>query len=50
MRHYDHKSIPGAKFESGSSSCFGDMTSQIFTRKKSSNSAIYPKNGFNLNK
>ena len=34
MSHYRHKSIPDAKFESGSSSRFGDMTSQIFPRKK----------------
>ena len=30
MRHYGHKSIPDAKFESDSSSSFGDMTSQNF--------------------
>ena len=32
--HYGHKSIPDAKFESGSSSSFGDMTSQNFPSKK----------------
>ena len=30
MSHYSHKSIPDAKFESDSSSSFGDMTSQKF--------------------
>ena len=34
MRHYGYKSIPDAKFESDSSSSFGDMTSQNFSRKK----------------
>ena len=34
MSYYGHKSIPNAKFESDSSSSFGDMTSQIFPRKK----------------
>ena len=34
MSHYTHKSIADAKFESGSSSSFGDMTSQMFPRKK----------------
>ena len=34
MRHYSHKRIPDAKFESGSFSIFGDMTSQIFSPKK----------------
>ena len=34
MSHYGHKSIPDAKFESDSSSSFGDMTSQNLTRKK----------------
>ena len=53
MSHYIQKRIPHAKFEADSSSSFGDMTSQNFPRKKSSNSAIYPwktgltfKNGF----
>ena len=31
---YGHKSIPDAKFESGSSSSFRDMTSQNFPRKR----------------
>ena len=46
VSHYGHKSISDAKFESGSSSSFGDMTSQNFSRKtenESSNSAIYPR-------
>ena len=34
MSHYGYKSIPDAKFESDSSSSFGDMTSQNFPRKK----------------
>ena len=34
MNHCGHKSIPDAKFQSGSSSSFGDMTSQNFPRKK----------------
>ena len=34
MSYYGHKSIPDAKFESDSSSSFGDMTSQNFPRKK----------------
>ena len=34
MRHYNHKSIPDARFESGSSSNFEDMTSQNFPQKK----------------
>ena len=34
MNHYGQKSIPDAKFESGSSVSFGDMTSQNFPRKK----------------
>ena len=33
MTHYGHKSIPDAKFESDSSSSFGDMTSQHFPQK-----------------
>ena len=40
-----HKSMPDAKFESGSFSIFGDMTSQNFTLESgmfSSNSGIYP--------
>ena len=40
MSHYGHKSIPDAKFESGSSSCFGDMTSQHFPHKKGTSHQI----------
>ena len=41
MGHYDHKSILDAKVESGSSSSFGDMTSQNFPRKEER--TIYPR-------
>ena len=34
VSHYNHKSIPDAKFEAGNSSSFRDMTSQNFPRKK----------------
>ena len=34
MSHYGHKNIPDAKCKSDSSPSFGDMTSQIFPRKK----------------
>ena len=34
MSHYGHESIRDAKFESGSSSSFGDITSQNFPEKK----------------
>ena len=34
MSHYSHKSMPDAKFESGSFSFFGDMESQNFPLKK----------------
>ena len=34
MSHYNHKSIPDAKFEAGSSPCFRDMTSQNFPREQ----------------
>ena len=53
MSHYNHKSIPDAEFESGSSSSFGDMTSQNFHRKKGTNHQIrlfIPENGFNFKK
>ena len=40
MSHYGHKSIPDAKFESSSSSSFGDMTSQIFLQKKGTSHQI----------
>ena len=39
MSHYGHKSIPDAKFESDSSSSFGDM-SQNFPRKKGTSHEI----------
>ena len=38
--HYGHKSIPDAKFESDSSSSFGDMTSQNFPLKKGTSHEI----------
>ena len=41
MSYYSHKSIPDAKFESGSSSCFGDMTSQNFPLKKGTSHEIW---------
>ena len=53
MSHYRHKSIPDAKFESGSSSSFGDMTSQNFPWKKGRSHQIRlftPQNGFNFKK
>ena len=40
MSHYDHKSIPDAKFEADSSSSFGDMTSQNFPWKKGTSNEI----------
>ena len=40
MNHYGHKSIPDAKFESDSSSSFGDMKSHNFTRKKGTSHKI----------
>ena len=40
MTDYGHKSIPDAKFESGSSSSFGDMMSQTFPRKKGTSHKI----------
>ena len=53
MSHYNHKSIPDATFESGSSSSFGDMMSQNFLRKKGTSHQIrlfILENGFNLKK
>ena len=41
MSHYGHKSIPYAKFESDSSSSFGDMMSQNFPRKKGTSHKIW---------
>ena len=40
MSHYGHKSIHDAKFESDSSSSFGDMTSQNFSRNKGTSHEI----------
>ena len=51
MSHYNHENIPDAKFESGSSPSFGDMTSQNFLRKKGMSHQIRlftPENGFNF--
>ena len=52
VSHYGHKSIPDAKFESGSSSSFGDMASQNFPRKNGTSHQItYPrKTGLTLKK
>ena len=53
MSHYGHKSISDAKFESDSSSSFGDMTSQNFPRKKGTVMKfgyLPPENGFNFKK
>ena len=46
MSHHGHKSIYDAKFESGSSSSFGDMRSQNFPQKKRTSHQI----GFNFSK
>ena len=40
ISHYGHKNIPDAKFESGSSSSFGDMKSQNFPWKKGTSHQI----------
>ena len=53
MSHYGHKSIPDAKFESDSSSSFGDMTSQISLRRRErvmKFGYLPPENGFNFKK
>ena len=53
VSHYDHKSIPVAKFESGSCHSFGDMMSQNFPRKKGKVikfEYLSPENGFNFKK
>ena len=53
MSHYGHKSIPDAKFESDSSSSFGDMTSQISLGRREQVmkfSYLPPENGFNFKK
>ena len=34
MSHYNHKSIPDAKFEADSSLSSGDIASQIFPRRE----------------
>ena len=41
MSHYGHKSIPGAKFDSGSSPSFGDMMSQNFPWTKGTSHQIW---------
>ena len=49
MSHYSRQSMPDAKFESGSFSSFGDMTSQNFLAKKGTSHQIrifIPENGF----
>ena len=49
---YSHESMPGAKFESGSFSSLGDMTSQNFPLKSGASHKIWiftPENGFNFN-
>ena len=46
MSHYSHKGMPDTKFESGSVSIFGDMSSQnpaIGRRERVINSDIYPR-------
>ena len=40
ISNYIHKSIPGAKFNAGSSSSFGDMTSKNFPGKKGTSHQI----------
>ena len=53
MSHYDHKGIPNAKVESGSSSSFADMMSQNFPQKKGTSQQIGylpQENGFNFKK
>ena len=40
MNHYNHKSMRGAKFESGGFSIFGDMTSQNLSLKKGTSHRI----------
>ena len=41
MSHYSHKSMLDAKFESGSFSIFGDMTSQMFTLKRGTSHRVF---------
>ena len=55
VSHYSDKGIPDAKFESGSSSSFGDMTSQNFPWKKGTSHRckfgyLPPENGFRFKK
>ena len=38
MSQYSHESMPGSKFECGSFSSFGDMTSQSFPLKRGNES------------
>ena len=40
MSHYIYESIPDAKFETDSTSTFGDMTSQNFPQKKGTHHQI----------
>ena len=40
VSHYSHKSMPDAKFESGSFPSFGDLTTQNFPLKKGRNHQI----------
>ena len=40
MSYYGHKSIPDTKFESDSTSSFGDMTSQNLPRNKGTSHEI----------
>ena len=47
--YYGHTSIPYAKFESGSSSSFGEMTSQNFPLKKGTSHQVR-KTGLTLKK
>ena len=41
MSHYSNKSMLDAKFESGSFSIFGDMTSESFPLKKGTSNLIW---------
>ena len=53
MSQYSHESMPDAKFESGSFSSFGEMTSQNFPLKRGTSHKIRiftPENGFNFEK
>ena len=40
MSQYNHESMPDVKFESGSFSSFGDMTSQKFPLKRGTSHKI----------